>query len=307
MGKFARSWDLFKQSGRVLMSDKQLLLLPILSSISCILVLATFALPLIFAVDWHAVMTQAEHSRGSRGGNMPMQPWYPVVLFAYYFANFFVITFFNSALIACAIRKFNGESATLKDGLGVAMSRLPQILAWSAVAATVGVLLQMLQERLGFIGKIILNLIGMVWTIATFFVVPVLVVEKVGPFSAVKRSVEILKKTWGESLITNIGIGAVTGVLVLVGLLAVIGGVVMSVMMNSPWPIAVIGALFVFYIVAIALISTTLKGILLAATYQYAATGVVPGGFNQDVLSQAFKSKAKGEEKERRGFFGKGS
>lgn len=290
MGKFARSWDLFKQSGRVLMSDKQLLVLPILSSISCILVLASFAIPMIFAVDWHAVMTQAEQSRGSRG-QMPMQPWYPVVLFAYYFVNFFVITFFNSALIACAIRKFNGESASLKDGLGVAMSRLPQILAWSAVAATVGVVLQMLQERLGFIGKIILNLIGMVWTIATFFVVPVLVVEKVGPFTAIKRSVEILKKTWGESLITNLGIGAVTTAMVFVGIIFLIGGVVASVMMDSFWPAAIIGGLFIVYLVAISLIATTLKGILLAATYQFAATGSVPSGFNQEMLSQAFKPK----------------
>ena len=86
MGKFARSWDLFKQSGRVLMSDKQLLALPILSSISCILVLLTFALPLIFAVDWHAVMTQTQQSKNN-GGGMPMQPWYPVVLFAYYFST----------------------------------------------------------------------------------------------------------------------------------------------------------------------------------------------------------------------------
>lgn len=290
MGKFARSWDLFKQSGRVLMSDKQLLVLPILSSISCILVLLTFALPLIFAVDWHTVMTQAKQPRGS-GGGMQMQPWYPVVLFAYYFVNFFVITFFNSALIACAIRKFNGEPATLKDGLGVAMSRLPQILAWSAVAATVGVILQMVQERLGFVGKIIMNLIGMVWTVATFFVVPVLVVEKVGPISAIKRSVEILKKTWGESLITNLGIGAVTTVLVLVGVLFLVGAGVLSIVMQSPWPIAVMGGLFLIYMVAISLIATTLKGILLAATYQFASTGSVPSGFNPDMLSQAFKPK----------------
>lgn len=290
MGKFARSWDLFKQSGRVLMSDKQLLVLPILSSISCILVLATFAVPLLFAVDW-----KSEFARGAGGNSsnvqMTMKAWYPVVLFAYYFVNFFVITFFNSALIACAIRKFNGESATLKDGLGVAVSRLPQILAWSAVAATVGVVLQMVQERLGFVGKIIMNLIGMVWTIATFFVVPVLVVEKVGPITAIKRSVEILKKTWGESLITNLGIGAVTGVMVLLGVLFLVGGGVLSIVMNSPWPIAIIGGLFLVYILAISLISTTLKGILLAATYQFAATGSVPNGFNQDMLSQAFKPK----------------
>ena len=135
MGKFARSWDLFKQSGRVLMADKQLMLLPIMSSIACLLVMATFAVPLILAVDWSA----AFQSSGGRGTHthVVMQPWYPVVAFAFYFVNFFVITFFNSALIACAIRKFNGESATLKDGLSMAMSCLPQILAWESGVAVV--------------------------------------------------------------------------------------------------------------------------------------------------------------------------
>ncbi len=289
MGKFARSWDLFKQSGRVLMADKQLMLLPIMSSIACLLVLATFAVPLILAVDWSA----AFHHSGSGGSRTQfvMQPWYPIVLFAFYFTNFFVITFFNSALIACAIRKFNGEPATLKDGLGVAVSRLPQILAWSAVAATVGMILQMLQERAGILGKFVLNLIGMVWTIATFFVVPVLVVEKVGPFMAIKRSVEILKKTWGESLITNIGIGTVTGVLVLLGVFVLVGAVAISVATQSIWPGIIVGALFVVYLLAISLIATTMKGILLAATYQYAATGTVPNGFDPAALSQAFKIK----------------
>ena len=289
MGKFARSWDLFKQSGRVLMADKQLMLLPIMSSIACLLVLATFAVPLILAVDWSAAF-QHTGSGGSRT-QFVMQPWYPIVLFAFYFVNFFVITFFNSALIACAIRKFNGEPATLKDGLSVAVSRLPQILAWSAVAATVGMILQMLQERAGLIGRFVLGLIGMAWTIATFFVVPVLVVEKVGPFTAIKRSVEILKKTGGESLITNIGIGTVTGVLVLLGIFVLVGGIAISVATQTIWPGIVVGALFVVYLLAISLISTTMKGILLAATYQYAATGTVPNGFDSDALSQAFKIK----------------
>jgi hypothetical protein len=287
MGKFARSWELTKQSGRVLMSDKQLLLLPVLSSIACILVLISFAIPFAVSIDWSSLGHHA--ANGHRG--FRLQPWYYPVLFLYYFVNFFVITFFNSALIACAIRKFGGESATLSDGLGVAFSRLPQIAAWAAVAATVGMVLKAVQERAGFVGKIVIGLIGMAWTIATFFVVPVLVVEKVGPIDAVKRSVEILKKTWGETLISNVGIGAVMTLLAFAGIAMLIAGGIASAALQSPWPFVIIAVLFIVYFLALSLISTTLKGILLAATYQYAATGEVPGGFDADTLRSAFRPK----------------
>lgn len=288
MGKFARAWELTKQSGRVLLSDKQLLILPILSSIACILVLATFAVPMILMVDWSAIT----NSSGTEEFVARMGPLQYVLLFLFYFANFFVITFFNTALVGCAIRKFKGESASLGDGLRLAASRLPQIAAWALVAATIGIILKAIEERAGFIGKIVLNLIGMAWAIATFFVVPVLVVEKVGPFTAIKRSVEILKKTWGEALIANLGLGAVFGILTILGILILGGGgVALAIAMSSFWPAAICGALLIVFLVGVALVSETLKGIILAATYQYAATGSVPSGFDQDLLSQAFKQK----------------
>lgn len=292
MGKFSRAWSLTKQSFAVLRSDKQLVMFPLLSSAACLLVLASFAVPMVFAVDWSAAMKSAEQG-GSHGGRaeFQMQPWYYLVLFAFYFVNFFVITFFNSALVACAINRFNGQPSGLRDGLAVAASRLPQILAWAGVAATVGVILQAVQERLGFVGRFVLNLIGMVWTVATFFVVPVLVVEKVGPFDAIKRSVLILKKTWGESLVANLGLGAVSMVLTLAGVLMVVAGIVGTVMLESAWPVIVGGVLTVIWLIGLALVMSTLKMILLAATYQYAATGQVPSGFDSGLLQEAFRTK----------------
>lgn len=291
MGKFARSWELTKQSGSVLMADKRLLVFPLLSSIACLLVLATFALPLAVSVDWSGLR---EHRSAEGHTPFPMQWWYYLVLFAYYFVNFTVITFFNSALIACAMKSFAGEPAGPVEGLKVAVERLPQILAWSVVASTVGVALNMLQERAGFIGKIVLNLIGMVWTIATFFVVPVLVVERVGPIDAIKRSVSVLKKTWGESLIVNLGMGAISTLLVFAGLLLFVGGGIGLTIATSHWaPIAVGISLMIVWGLLLALVFSALKGIVLAATYQYATTGAVPGGFDAAQLAQAFKIKGK--------------
>lgn len=289
MGKFARSWELSRQSLAVLRSDKQLLMFPIFSSIACILVLATFALPLAVSIDWSTL----SHHVGEPHQKLAVHPWYYPVLFIYYFVNFLVITFFNSALVTCALRKFNGEPASVQDGLQVAISRLPQIIAWSLVASTIGMVLNMIQERAGFIGKIVIGLVGMAWTIATFFVVPVLVVEKVGPIDAIKRSVQILRKTWGESLIANVGIGAVSTVLFLIGFVVAIAMSVAVAAMNAPALIIAIAVLFVIYLLFIGLLVSTLQGILLAATYRYASTGLVPSGFDPNIIQSVFATKTK--------------
>lgn len=286
--RFARSWQLTKTSFGVLRSDKQLVLFPILSTISCILISATFIVPAIFAVDWHQVFS---HKSGPRE-HLPMQVWWYPLLFLFYFVNYAIIAFFNAALIACALRKFDGQSATLKDGLSAASKRMPQILAWSALNATVGVLLQMLQERLGWLGKWIVGLLGVGWNIATFFVVPVLVVEGVGPIDAVKRSAQVIRKTWGESLITQVGFGSAMALIsvAVVGLPMVLG-VVGTIMTDSAWPVLTGIGLGLVLGVIMALITTTMKTILVAATYRYAATGQVAPGFEGATLGGMFKSK----------------
>ena len=215
-------------------------------------------------------------------------------MFLIYFVTFSIGTFFNAALIACAMNRFNGEDSSARAGLAVALKRLPQILAWSLLNATVGMLLQMLKERAGWIGRIILGFVGMGWAIATFFVTPVLVVEGVGPFKAVKRSMQVLKKTWGESLVSQVGVGVVMGFIAfgtLMVFLLVGGG--LSLALESPWPIAVLGPLGLLAMMLVVLVSSTLKTILVAACYRYAATGLVPEQFDGATLRTMFGSKKK--------------
>ena len=110
------------------------------------------------------------------------------VSFAFYFSTYFVIIFCNSALISCAMMRFNGQEPSVGDGFRMAMSRLPQIFAWALVSATVGMLLKVIENAHEKVGYYISMLLGAAWSIMTFFVVPVLVVEKTGPFEAVGRS-----------------------------------------------------------------------------------------------------------------------
>jgi hypothetical protein len=278
-GRLRNGWTLATQSFRVLMLDKSLLLFPLLSGIASFLVLASF-----IGAAWASGVTDREEAMNDATA------W--VLLFAYYFANYFVIVFFNSALVACAMIRFRGGSPTLADGLRAARERLPQIVAWALFAASVGVLLRFIAERVGFIGKIVIALLGAAWTIATYFIAPVLVVEKLGPLDALKRSVEIIKKTWGESLVSNLGIGLVT-TLVTMLLIATTGilTVMLSVKLGSI-AVALAGvALVLVIIVLAALVSSALGSIALCASYLYATEGKVPRAFADAGLQYAFAAR----------------
>lgn len=286
MNAFSRSWELGKQSLRVLQEDKRLVVFPVISSIACFLVLASFAIPILLTIDWTAI----SNSKG-QSAQVHVQPAYYIVAFAFYFVNYFVIAFFNCALIGCVMRRFDGQEASVGDGLRIASSRLPQILGWALVSATIGMILRAISERAGIIGKIVIGLIGFVWTIATYFVVPVLVVDGVGPIEAVKRSVSTIRKTWGESLVTNIGLGAMSTVGFFIASLPLFAGLALTIATESAWPIAVGGGVSIILWLALALITSTLKMILVAALYRFAATGQVPSGFDSELLSKAFRKK----------------
>ena len=278
-GRFSTGWTLARQSFRVLMMDKSLLVFPMLSGIASFLVLVSF-IGGVFAVGY----------TGHKEALNDTTSW--ALLFAYYFANYFVIVYFNSALVACALVRFRGGTPTLRDGLRAARGRIAQIVAWALFAATVGVALRMIAERVGFIGKIVIAILGAAWTVATYFVVPVLVVEKLGPYDALKRSTGIIRKTWGESLVGNVGIGLVTTLLTVLAVLTT--GVLTAFVAAKLGSIgvAISGVVLVLLIiVASALISSALSSIVLSASYLYATEGKVPRVFADAGLQYAFAPK----------------
>lgn len=277
--RISNGWALAKQSWQVLMLDKELLLFPLISGISCLMVLASFAVPLYSTQYFQTVMDD--------GGQVTQDPIAWIILFAFYFANYFVIVFFNTALIACAIIRFRGGDPTVMDGLRAATARLPQILAWALVSATVGIILRAIESYSEKAGALASALLGGAWTIATYFVVPVLVVEKVDPLNAIKRSFAVLRKTWGESLSANFGIGIITFLGMLLAMVPlVLGGMALANGMTAAGVLGV--ACGILAIITLSLVSSALNSILLGALYLYAADGEVPQQFDSHVLSDAF-------------------
>ncbi|NOQ83774.1 MAG: hypothetical protein GQ551_07170 [Myxococcales bacterium] len=278
MGKFSRTTSLMRASWDVLKQDKELLLFPLLSGVCCVLVLASFAGPILAMTDWQAASEAvvAQGVPGSDGRITATQAWHMLTLFLFYCTNYFVIIFFNAGLIACAQIRMEGGDPTVSDGLRAAWARLPAIAGWAVLAGTVGMLLRLIEQRSNLVGKIVVGLLGMAWSLTSFLVVPILVIDNEGPVGALQRSAAMLKKTWGEQLIGNFSFGLIFMLLALPGILVLVVGV-------TAQSVTLI-VFAVLYFIGIALAQSALQGIFQAALYLYMRDGEAPEGFEAAAL-----------------------
>ncbi len=272
--KLENSWELVKASAQILKSDKELLVFPLISGLAVALVTATFFLPLLFFSNGFSV---------PEGGG----PVAWVLCFLFYVAEYFVIFFFNSALVGAVMIRLEGGNPTVGDGFRVAFRHLSSILGYALIAATVGMVLRALSERSGFLGRLLVGLVGMAWNLATFLVVPILVTQNVGPLEAVRRSASILRKTWGEQVIGNTGLGFIFGLLYALWVVIAVPVGVLTVLSGQPLLIGTVVVLFALGFAFLALVHAALSGIYAAALYRYAESGQV-GPFAATSLRTAF-------------------
>jgi hypothetical protein len=189
--RLSNGWNIALSSLKVLKEHKKLVIFPILSVLSMTLILGSFIAVLVVSGGANFMENFFD-----RYGQAPAIG----LIFLFYLVNYFIVVFFNMALIHCTKMYLEGEEVEISAGIQFSMSRLGAILSWAAVAATVGTILKVVQERAGNIGKILVGLLGMAWSILTFFVVPVIAYENVGPFKAIARSKDLIKQKWGEGL-----------------------------------------------------------------------------------------------------------
>jgi hypothetical protein len=139
-----------------------------------------------------------------------------------------------------------------------------------------------IDERAGIIGRVLTSFLTLAWTVISWLAVPYIVIDGVGPISALKQSTTALKRTWGENLIANIGLG-------IINLFVFLGAVVLFALFAIPglWLIGVVVTLV--YIAVAATIMSALTGIYRTALFMYASSGTVPLGFDQQLLDGAFR------------------
>ncbi|MDP4265282.1 MAG: DUF6159 family protein [Bacteroidota bacterium] len=272
--RLENGWTIAMSSFKVLKEKKELIIFPVLSGISILLVLASFIIAVFASSGWDRE-------------NIPElnTPGYYLVLFGFYVVNYFIVVFFNMALIHCARLYFRGEEVTVRAGLQFSVSRIGVIFSWAFFAATVGLLLRIIQENVGSLGKIITGLIGVVWSVATFFVVPVIAYENAGPLEAVKRSSQLMKQKWGESLGATFSLGFIQVIgIILVGLPLYFLGSIFHPLAGIA--LAILGAFMVISIISAA------QTIFVSAVYDN-IDGDLDKHFDKQMVDQLFEKKKK--------------
>jgi hypothetical protein len=280
-GRFSRSLDLARASWAVVRADKELLLLPVLSVMALVLIIGSLVVP-VAAIG------------GFTSGADTGEPGAAQMLLAllFYVVTYFITLFFNTALVGAAMIRLDGGNPTLSDGLRIARERAGRIFGYACIAATVGLLLRALERRVGWVGQIVLKLIGVTWALATFLVVPVLVTRDVGPVEAVKQSADLLRRTWGENLIGNVGLGLVFGIAYFALAIVAVVAIVLVSESGSDMLIGSVVLLAVVSFFALSALHATMQGVYSAALYRYATAHEAPlPGFGPELLEHAFGPK----------------
>ncbi|HEY5627737.1 MAG TPA: DUF6159 family protein [Nitrospira sp.] len=279
--RLARTVGIMSAAWQILREEKQLLLLPIASSICLVVLTASVAVP---AVVGMLAGTSID------GELRPVSSLSYLGVFVFSVTAYAIGIFFNAALAICVLRKLDGKPASISDGLREATACLPQIIAWACVATTVGLLLKAIERRSGLVGGLVVRVIGLAWTVATFLVVPILVAEKKGPIEAVQASVQLLRRTWGEDLLAGIGFGALSFLLSIPGFLAFVIGA--SMLASHPILAIAIMVLALLYFPLLGLVLSTMSTIFDVVLYRFATLGTVTAGFDRELLETSFVTKS---------------
>jgi hypothetical protein len=282
MERIKRSWELVKASWDVLKHDKELVLFPIISGVIMFFVTLTFLIPTLLGNILDGIFVKG----------MPIFGY--IILFLFYLVQYTVVYFNSTALVGAAMIRLRGGDPKVKDGLSIAWSHILPILGWALVSATVGLILNALSnnsKKRGRGGKsLIASLLGAAWNVLTFLVVPVLAVEGLGPIEAIKRSWELLKRSWGEQISGKLSIGLIFGLIGVGGGLLLAGaGIGLSILLESIIPVIIFGIVLFLFIVILSLLNSTLSSIFSAAVHAYAAEGQT-GMFDENLIQESIYS-----------------
>lgn len=294
-GRISNSWNLMGSCFHVLAKDKELLIFPLLSGIACVALLASFAGGMYGTGMLDEIPPVMENQDGERTFNAESIP-HLVAGFTFYFVSYFVVIYFNAALVGAAYIRLHGGDPTVSDGFAAANRCLGSIFIYAFIAALVGWILRMIEQRSRWVGRLVVGLIGMAWTLMTFLVVPVMVIERVSATKAISRSAALFRETWGEQLVGNFSFGIISFLLIFPALLLGGGAFFLFAMGGAGGtgvamaPAIGIACVVVLYVLTVSVVISALQGIYTAALYAYAAHHEVRG-FPVDLVSSAFSPR----------------
>jgi hypothetical protein len=299
--RFENGWVLLKASMQVMKKDKKLFVFPIIIASSLLIIAILFLSPIVFSptgysyldpAHWKAVGSSIfTHSSGH--GQLQFTHRGSAYFIILYFLLMFLATFFNVAFYREIINALKNRRVSIGGGLRFACSRIKQVLVWSLFAGLVGYIIRFIEGKLNFVGKIILQIIGMAWSIASMFAIPVIINEDVvvSPIETLKRSAKTIKKTWGEALIGYVGLEVSVGLFVFPPLLLVIASFFVSMAINNFWLFGFICLCWILGLIILGYIIAVAGHIYRCALYLFAAEGVVPAPYTREAMDYGWKMK----------------
>ncbi|TVQ09231.1 MAG: hypothetical protein EA364_14385 [Balneolaceae bacterium] len=273
MQRFSNTWSLMKSSFAVLQAEKKLLIFPVISSLVTLFILASFIFPiLVLDKGWIEDGIISESTQ-----------WYHYLqLFGIYYICYFIMLFFNSATVASAIYVMRGGKPTIGGAVNVVFSRIGALATWALIAASIGLILNIIENQSDKIGKIIAGLLGMSWTLVSFMVLPILIIENKGPVESLKASISMLRSTWGEQVLGHFSFGLIYFIMILPMF------VVFLLLMNMGETAIMFAIVFaVIYTLAAAAVQWVLQSIYMGTLYMYARDHEIPAGFSVSQINEA--------------------
>ncbi|MBK8474768.1 MAG: hypothetical protein IPL39_00250 [Opitutaceae bacterium] len=299
--KLSRSWLLFTTSLQVLRQNKRLFLFPIVTSVCSVIMLLFFVAPALLYPSGHDLLDLAHwrtlgHQLGLDfeldGSRSALHP--NAILYGYavvvYMVSMFTATFFNVAFYHEILKALAGDPVSIRAGLRFASQRVTTILAWSLFAGLVGLIIKMLEERFGWIGRWVMRFVGMVWSVASVFVIPVMIRDGgTNPLMLLRSSAGTLRKTWGESLISYVGLTIGSWLVLLGSVVFLAGAVALTMMLNSAAPIVLAVLVWLVAMLSLAFLVAVAGHVYRCALYVYASEGVVPAPYSPAMMDAAWK------------------
>lgn len=310
MQRFQNGWRLFLNSLDVMGRNKSLLLFPIATVTLTILMAVLFLTPIALQPTGHAYSekahwttvggrlfvvgppTASDAARG-RKESLSITPQAYAYSVLFYFLSMFLATFFNVAFVHEIFDALDGQPVSVAEGLQFAGTKVKPILLWTLFAGVIGLVIRSLEERVGFFGRWVVRLVGLAWSVASVFVIPVLVMEEHSdnPIGVVRQSAGVIRKTWGEALAGYAGL-QFGGLFVGLGSLGVLASAFgFGMYLDSLKAAFGVVALWVVFMCAFAYVMSVAGQIYLCVLYRYASTGVVPDGYTPDMLTMAWRPK----------------
>src|SRR5260370_355020 len=291
--RLARSWQLFKRSVHVIRDHPKLLIFPFVTGLLTLAIALFFVAPVVLIVvvpHWvqggfvQSIADRIGFLRPHHGANFnfQFQPIGAGILAGIYLLNMFLATLSSVAFNSEILEALAGRPVSVRHGIEAACQGWKSVLLWSIFAGVVGVINRALEQRFFFVGRLVAGVIGLAWSVASIFAIPILVRDTFisNPLEILSKSAKTIKATWGEMLAGYLGMQGTNLPFIWGSILlwVVIGA--LAILLSNGWVLLVAGIPWLISLMAYGYLSSLASRVYLCALSLFTSNAFVPAPYN---------------------------